>query len=362
MDISTDIDLALREATALFPPEQMFVLCDTSTFKLCLPVVRRTLSIDDRNVLVLPAGEDIKTLVGSQTIWHFLKENNATRHSLLICLGGGVITDMGGFAASTYMRGMAFLNIPTTLLSMVDASIGGKTGIDFEGIKNIIGLFKMPQKTILHTPFLRSLPAEEFLSGYAEMIKHTLISSPLQVAALSAFDLDKWFTEEQSAHITNKSEQESELADLILRSVEIKRYIVESDPEENGMRQTLNFGHTIGHALEAFSIERSDKKPLRHGYAVLYGMIAELWLSHIKFNFQTKDIEPLISLMKEYYGKAECSCANYNDLINLMRHDKKNPQSDQITFTLLHSIGNYRLQCVCTEDEIKEALDFLFNT
>ena len=364
--ITFDLDLALREQTALVPHDSIFLLCDEPVAQQCLPHVQHTLLLDKENILILPSGEQTKTIAVVQQIWSFLTSRHATRHSMLICLGGGVITDMGGFAAATYMRGMQCLNIPTTLLGMVDAATGGKTGVDFNGIKNLIGVFRQPKETIIHPTFLRTLPAREFLSGWAEMVKHTLISSPLQVAALQAFDLNAWFAEQKSEEDT--AELENMLADLITRSTEIKNYIVESDPEEKGMRQTLNFGHTVGHALEALSLEthtsaedNQQSAPLPHGYAVMYGMVAELYLSHLIHDFPERDIHPIVRMMKEFYGKPVCPCRNYDELIRLMQHDKKNVAADRITFTLLHSIGNYRLGCTCSDSQIREALDFLFN-
>lgn len=359
MIITFDLDLALREQTALVDRSQLFVLCDTTTAEHCLPLLQQTLALPDNHVLVLPAGEDHKNLSSLETVWRFLTDRYATRHSMLICLGGGVITDMGGLAAATYMRGMQCLNVPTTLLGMIDASAGGKTGINYLGIKNLIGVFRQPKETVVYPPFLRTLPAREFLSGWAEMVKHTLISSPLQVAALSAFDLHRWLA-------GPSVEQEEELSELITRSIEIKNYVVESDPDEQGMRKTLNFGHTVGHALEALCLEKSHEtdtpqSDCLHGYAVLYGMVAELWLSHEICGFPASQIEPVIALMKEYYGKPVCPCRDYERLLQLMRHDKKNASADAVSFTLLHSVGNYRLDCTATPEQITAALDFLFN-
>ncbi len=350
--VTNDIDLSLREAVGLHGPEQLFVLTDTNTQIHCLPVLLQTLNIMESHILCLPQGEEKKNIETLQHIWNFLLEKGATRASILLILGGGTLTDIGGFAATTFMRGMPYVNIPTTLLGMVDASVGGKTGINYNGVKNLIGAFSMPESIIVYTPFLTSLPAQQFLSGWAEMLKHTLISSPLQLAALQAFDLHNWF-------VNPNDEQLEQLTELVDRSIEIKRYIVELDPQEQDMRQTLNFGHTIGHALEAFALEKGHV--LLHGYAVLYGMVAELYLSHLLFGFSEKDIQIVIACMKEFYGKPDCACSDYDKLIALMHHDKKNQSVNDITFTLLRSIGNYQTGCVCSETQIKEALDFLFN-
>lgn len=350
--MTNDIDLSLREAIGLRSKEHVFILTDRNANACCLPIIQSTLHLPDSQVLCLDSGEESKNVDGLQTIWDFLLHHDATRQSILLILGGGSLMDLGGLAATTYMRGIAYVNIPTTLLAMVDAAQGGKTGINYAGYKNLIGTFSEPDRIIEYIPFIKTLPANQFLSGWAEMLKHTLISSPLQLAQWRSFDLNKWFS-------SPSEELLLQLRDLVERSIEIKRYIVEADPREVNMRQTLNFGHTVGHALEAFS-QKTDK-PLLHGYAVLYGMVAELYLSHLRFSFPEHQLQQVVSYMKEFYGKPVCSCRDYDELLTLMHHDKKNRKSNDITFTLLHSIGNYRLGCVCSETEIKEALDFLFN-
>lgn len=352
MILTSDLDLALREQTALIEKAQIFILTDENVKKHCLRIVQETLAIAEEHILILPAGEEEKTLATVEKIWTFLMDHGATRHSMLINLGGGVVTDLGGFAAATYMRGIEYVNVPTTLLGMVDASAGGKTGFDYRGVKNQIGVFRMAKETIVHPEFLRTLPAEQLLSGFAEMLKHALISSPLELAAIRAFDLHAYIA-------SPDGERQEQLAENVSRSIDIKNYIVESDPEETGMRQTLNFGHTIGHALEAYYMQKGQ--PMLHGYAVLYGMVAELYLSMMKMQFPERDLQAVISIMKEHYGKPVCPCKDYEELLALMAHDKKNLSADRITFTLLHTVGNYRLNCVCTPEEIKEALDFLFN-
>lgn len=352
MILTSDLDLALREQTALTDKAQVFLLTDENVVNHCLSCVQETLGLPEEQILILPSGEEHKTLSSVEKIWTFLMDRGATRHSLLINLGGGVVTDLGGFAAATYMRGIEYVNVPTTLLGMVDASAGGKTGFDYQGVKNQIGVFRMAKETIIHPEFLRTLPAEQLLSGFAEMIKHALISSPLELAAIRAFDLHGYIACPQGA-------LQDQLAENVSRSIDIKNYIVESDPEETGMRQTLNFGHTIGHALEAYFMQH--KQPMLHGYAVMYGMVAELYLSMLKMQFPERDLQAVIAIMKEYYGKPVCPCKDYDELLRLMAHDKKNLSADKISFTLLHTVGNYRLNCVCSKDEIKEALDFLFN-
>ena len=346
MIITTDIDLVLREQTALTPLEQVFVLVDENTRVQALPIILKTLPLPGEHILCIPAGEAHKTLHTVELIWQFLEQQGATRRSILFNLGGGVLTDMGGFAAATFKRGITWINIPTTLLGMVDAAAGGKTGFNYGGLKNEIGLIRDAKETIINPEFLRTLPPKQFLSGFAEMLKHALISSPLELASVCAFDLNHPDFEQ--------------LQELISRSVDIKNYIVDSDPEETGMRQTLNFGHTVGHAIEEYSL-RHDEEPMLHGYAVLYGMVAELYLSVSQLGFPERDLQKVVAIMKEYYGKPVCPCKDYDELISLMQHDKKNPSPDRIIFTLLRSVGNYQLGCSATEEEIRGALDFLFN-
>ena len=345
--LTQDLDLALRNAVGLRGSEDIFLLADENSMRFCLPEVRKTLTIDDNNILCLPAGEEYKTLQTVEKIWNFLIDRQATRHSLVLILGGGVLTDMGGFAASTFKRGIGYVNIPTTLLAMVDAAAGGKTGFDYRGLKNEIGMFSSPQETIVYPPFLNTLPHEQLLSGYAEMLKHALIASPLELIHVLAFDIDKpdWET----------------LAELIQRSIDIKQYIVEQDPEETGLRKSLNFGHTIGHAIEEYSFQNKEAKPLLHGFAVMYGIVAEMYLSMTKLGLQQQFLTQVVHFMTEHYGKPVCPCKDYDKLLDLMRHDKKNEHPGEISFALLRQVGNCRINQHCTDDEIREAMDFLFN-
>ncbi len=357
--LTFDLDLALREATALVPPKQLFLLVDENTQKYCLPEVEKTLQIAPAHILCLPAGEEHKTLQTITHIWDWLIAQQANRHSLLLLLGGGVLTDMGGFAAATFMRGMQFVNIPTTLLGAVDAGSGGKTGFDYAGLKNQIGVFAQPKETIIYPPFLRTLPSAQFLSGYAEMLKHALIASPLELAQVLSFDLYNIDWEQFS--------------ELLRRSIEIKNYIVDQDPEEQNIRKTLNFGHTIGHALEAYFLEQGTKdtehRTLLHGEAVAYGLVAELYLSYMRLGFSDKTLRSVTHFVFENFGRIACPCKDYDVLIDLMRHDKKaetcsvsaDEDTPQINVTLLPTVGNYRINQLVSPKEIKEALDFLFN-
>ena len=343
--LTSDLDLALRDIQAMVPREQLFLLTDENTKKHCLPLVLNSIDVSEDHIFTMPAGDEHKTLATAEKIWQFLISNGATRSTWLLNLGGGVVCDLGGFITATYMRGISFVNIPTTLLADVDAANGGKVGINYMGLKNSIGTFSQPQKVIVSVDFLKTLPPKEFLSGFAEMLKHSLISSPLELNRLLAFDLDERPAEEFCA--------------LIERSQIIKNYIVEQDPEEKGLRKTLNFGHTIGHAIEQFKLSKDEHIP--HGYAVFYGLLAELYLSIKKLGLQESVLKQCLPLVYNYYGKLQCTCRDENELIELMSHDKKNSSSEHINFTLLKAIGNARINQECSENEIKEALDWLFS-
>ena len=288
--------------------------------------------------IVIGATDTHKTLDTLSHVWAELQRMGATRHSLLINLGGGMVTDLGGFAASTFKRGLAYINIPTTLLSMVDASVGGKTGINFGGLKNEIGVFNNANCVILDTTFLRTMDAENLLSGYAEMLKHGLISNEQTWAELLNLDLNDL----------------DKLGDLVEKSVAVKQRIVIEDPTEHGIRKALNLGHTVGHAFESLALER---KPVLHGYAVAYGLVVELYLCCVKTGFPQDKMRQTVGFIKENYGKMPITCDDYPKLIELMHHDKKNVGTD-INFTLLGGIGDIRINQTATEEEIKEALDF----
>ncbi len=281
------------------------------------------------------AGDEAhKGLETIEQIWTFLNDHQATRHALLINIGGGSVTDMGGFAAATYVRGIDYINIPTTLLAMVDASIGGKTGVNFAGLKNRVGAFHQPIDTIIEPAFLTTLPNEQWLSGYGEILKTQLLSGqPL-----------------------TPPDREMDIAPLIRASVQYKKGIVEQDPTENGLRQVLNFGHTVGHALE-----EQAQGAIPHGYAVVWGMIAELYLSVVQLDCPREPLTQLTSIMIAHYGKPQCHCKEMGALIEKMRSDKKNVTPEGITFTLLTKTGSPQIGQVVNERTILEALDYLFS-
>ena len=336
--ISKDLQKALSEAIAECRHDKLFVLVDETTEQLCLPLIAGFDCMQEAQCIVIGATDTHKTLDTLSHVWAELQRMGATRHSLLINLGGGMVTDLGGFAASTFKRGLAYINIPTTLLSMVDASVGGKTGINFGGLKNEIGVFNNANCVILDTTFLRTMDAENMLSGYAEMLKHGLISNEQTWAELLNFDLNDLV----------------KLGDLVEKSVAIKQRIVTEDPTEHGIRKALNLGHTAGHAFESLALER---KPILHGYAVAFGLVVELYLCCIKTGFPQDKMRQTVGFIKENYGRMAITCDDYPKLIELMHHDKKNVGTD-INFTLLGGIGDIRINQTATEEEIKEALDF----
>ncbi len=301
--------------------------------------------------LEIADNESDKTLSTVQRIWDFLLEMGATRSSLLVNVGGGVVTDLGGFAAATFKRGMSYVNMPTTLLSMVDAGIGGKTGVDYGTMKNMIGAIQEPVETIIDTRWLDTLPSKQLLSGYAEMLKHGLIADERYWNILLGND-----------GLNRLRLNDGMMDGLILRSMEIKRAIVAQDPKEEGLRKVLNFGHTIGHALETLLLYSSTPlPPIPHGYAVLYGMIAESYISHVLLGLDKSVITRLASVMNEYYGKPQCNCKDTERLIELMRQDKKNRSQEQINFTLLKSIGNPVINQVADGSLIRESIDYLMS-
>lgn len=296
----------------------------------------------------LTVSEEKKSLETVQQIWDFLFAHGITRRGLLICIGGGVLTDLGGFAAATYKRGIDYVNVPTTLLAMIDASTGGKTGVNYGGLKNSIGCFAPPVETLIWTGWLQTLPAKEMLSGFGEMLKTGLIVEGLW-SALMRYDLDTMPLET--------------LKPLIAQCVEAKERIVAADPKEEGLRKVLNFGHTFGHALEEIQMVngQSSNGTWLHGYAVVYGMIAELYLSVTKVGCSKEPLQQLTQVMLHYYGKPDCKCSDREALIALMQQDKKNECTAQINCTLIQHIGSPLVNQVITPEEAHEALEYLFS-
>lgn len=336
------LENSLAEAIEKCPHDRLFILTDEHTHRLCLPQLQNIPAIQDATEIIIGAEDVHKNLETLASVWQALSEQGATRHSLLINLGGGMVTDLGGFAAATFKRGIAYINIPTTLLSMVDASVGGKTGINFNGLKNEIGVFAPASSVLLETEFLRSLDAHNFFSGYAEMLKHGLISTPEHLTELLSFDT------EQIDYAALKA--------MVGRSVQVKENIVEQDPKEHGIRKALNLGHTIGHAFESLAL--AENRPVLHGYAVAWGIVCELYLSHIKTGFPKEKMRQTIQFIKENYGAFAFNCKQYDRLYELMLHDKKNT-AGIINFTLLKEVGDICLNQTADKETIFEVLDFL---
>lgn len=376
--ISQDIEHDLAQAIAETEHDRVFVLTDDITQECCLPKVAVLFAKHNATTITIRHDDTNKTLATLADVWTALQRGGATRHSMLVNLGGGMVTDLGGFAAATFKRGINFINIPTTLLAMVDAAVGGKTGINFGGLKNEVGAFANAHYVIVNTCFLDTLDTANLCSGYAEMLKHSLISNAQMWAEHVNFDI--------------LQPDLAELQRMVSASIAVKEHIVADDPHEHGIRKALNFGHTIGHALEEFSMQQpggavvsttptkqeiprggavisarllqlarartAPKNTLLHGYAVAFGLIGELYISARKAGFPTARLHQTARFIRENYGAVAFTCDDYPTLLNLMRHDKKNT-SDTINFTLLHDIGDIRINQTATDEEIREALDFI---
>lgn len=324
-----------------YPKGKVFLATEETVNNLWVKKFDFFLETNGIGKVVVPSGEENKKIGSVEKIWKFLSDNGGDRKSLLINIGGGMLTDLAGFAATTFKRGIDFLNIPTTLLSQVDASVGGKTGINFNGLKNEIGTFKEPVAVIINTGFLKTIDRENFISGFAEMIKHGLIYSPEHLSELEKFDLNNI--------------DYNLLQEIIGHSVAVKEYFVSNDPTEKNIRKALNFGHTVGHALESLAMQQN--RPVLHGYAVAYGMIAELFLSAKICGFPHDDFEKLCNWLLKVYGKLEIDKNDFESVYELMTHDKKN-ESGRINFTLLSKPGQIEINQNCSRELVFEALEF----
>ena len=327
----------LRQLVKPYP--KVLVIVDENTERDCLPILKNKLNKVDFETILIPAGEMHKNIQMCQNIWLQMMQHEANRNALTINLGGGVIGDMGGFCASTFKRGMDFIQIPTTLLSQVDASIGGKLGIDFQDVKNSIGVFRNPKAVFVHPTFLDTLPQREIRSGFAEIIKHALIVDAKQWKQLVRIkDLEK----------VNWSKR-------IIPSLDIKKKVVEADPFEKGWRKALNFGHTIGHAIESKFL--GTEAHLLHGEAIAIGMICESYLSHKILGLNKRSLYKIANFILEIYGKVDISYLNRDALLSLMKQDKKN-DDNVINFTLLDKIGNAKVNQTANEQLITESINF----
>jgi len=323
----------------------IFVLVDENTHEHCLPYflsqIETKVTIE---IIEIESGEIHKTIETCAGVWNALSELNGDRKSLMINLGGGVITDMGGFISSTFKRGIEFVNVPTTLLSMVDASVGGKTGVDLGNLKNQVGVFNEGEMVIVDSYYLNTLPKDQLFSGFAEILKHALITSN-----------DDW---KMVKNIKEKSLEE--LEDIILRSVTIKNDVVLEDARENGLRKTLNFGHTLGHAVESYFLTHPQKPVLLHGEAIGIGMILAGHLSHQLFDFSLDKLEEIKKEVFSIYNKVAFSNDDLDQINQLLIHDKKNSFGN-INFVLLSDIGKHILDVSVSNEQIAEAFAFYRN-
>ncbi len=326
-------------------PSSVFIITDSNTREFCLPLFLEKTSLElPYHILEIPAGESHKNFDSCISLWQKLSEKNADRKSLVINLGGGVVTDLGGFVASTFKRGIEFINIPTSLLAMVDASVGGKNGVDLGILKNQIGVIKDPNCVIIDNEFLGTLPLSQRNSGYAEMLKHGLIHSEIYWQKIKHFP-----------------EQENPNAEaLIWESIEIKNGIVAEDPLEHGLRKILNYGHTLGHAIESYRLKHDDLPPLLHGEAIAIGMILASFLSAELLNFPELKLEEVTKTILSKFSKSNFNRTDIDKIIDLLKFDKKNSKGD-VNFVLLYDFGKPKIDCKVANELIYKAFDYYQN-
>ena len=321
---------------------KLFILVDENSLKYCYPqLVEKIDLFKDAELIEIESGEENKTIEICTQIWSSLSEYGGDRKSLFVNVGGGVICDIGGFVASTFKRGIDYINIPTSLLSQVDASVGGKVGIDLNNLKNEIGLFNNPSAVFINSSFLSTLDFRQRLSGFAEIIKHALIADYnywKKISTITIHNIDK-------------------LEEIIISSIKIKNNIVQQDPTENNIRKILNFGHTIGHAIETNSLEENNKKKLLHGEAIAIGMICEAYLSHKICKLKKDELLEITNFILNHFHPFKIKKMNTARLIELMKHDKKN-DNREINFSLLSSIGKCEINKTATENLIIESLNY----
>lgn len=324
---------------------KIFIIVDENTILHCLPdLVEDIPFLYGAEVIEIESGENNKTIEIVTQIWYALSESHADRKSLIINLGGGVISDMGGFIASTYKRGIDFINIATTLLSQVDASVGGKLGIDLNGLKNQIGVFNFPQMVVIYPPFLKTLEWRQLRSGFAEVLKHALIKD------------EEYWEELKGIEVS----LESDWTKIIEHSVQIKNKVVIEDPTEQGLRKILNYGHTIGHAIETWHLE-NDPNYFLHGEAIAIGMIAEGFLSMTKSGLPQEELLEISEVLKDKFELKPLPIDKFEEYGNLMIHDKKNSEG-RISFSLLSKIGECKWDQFCNKEEILNALKYYNKT
>ncbi|MCF4101707.1 3-dehydroquinate synthase [Gillisia sp. M10.2A] len=320
----------------------IFILVDSNTHENCLSYFMQQLSTDKSiEVIEMEADEENKHIETCTGIWNVLQELDADRKSLLINLGGGVVTDLGGFVACTYKRGITYINVPTTLLSMVDASVGGKTGVDLGSLKNQIGVISQPEMVLIDTKYLETLASQEMRSGLAEILKHGLIANRTY-----------W---EKATNLQELTLED--LHDLILESVKIKTAIVEEDPKEKGLRKTLNFGHTLGHAIESYLLFHESKSRILHGEAVAAGMIMAAYISNKLTGLSNEDFAIISEKILDLYPKVPIEDSDFKEIIELLKFDKKNTHGN-IYFVLLKDIGTPVIDCKVPDNVLKDALNY----
>ena len=339
--MKTDLYLSIAEKISSDKFSSIFILVDENTEQFCLKLFIKKSGIKSFNKIIIPSGEENKNIDTCISIWGQLNSFKADRKSLLINIGGGVLTDIGGFAASTYLRGIDFINIPTTLLGMVDAAHGGKTGIDFKLLKNQIGVFNEPLEVLLDNEYLKTLSKEEFINGYAEVVKHSLLTNKPDLTFYSLVKLDLF---KDSSYIINSYSL-------------VKNEIVKSDKYESNIRKILNLGHTIGHAVESYSYISDKIADLKHGKAIVIGIIAELFISHKKFNFPLKDVLSVKEHLKKYFSLIHLEEDDVMNIYDLMVYDKKN-EGSKINFVLLKEIGKPVIDQTVNKDLFKESFVF----
>lgn len=341
--ISVSEDWSVLQAQiAQLNPDKIFVLVDENSHKDCYPILSSNLALDFITI-VIQSGETNKNIDTCQKIWTALLEAEASRKSLILNLGGGVIGDMGGFCAASFKRGIPFIQIPTTLLSMVDASVGSKLGIDMLRLKNVVGLFADPQAVFVYSPFLKTLAHRELRSGFAEVIKHALI-----------FDEDYWC---QIKSIKTLS-KDIAWGPIIQRSIDIKSNVVSEDPLEKGLRKILNFGHTVGHALESHYLDAPSS--LLHGEAIAIGMIIETSLAKDKRMLSAPQLEEISNFICSFYSDIIRTLPALNQLSNALKQDKKN-EGQGLLFSLLTNIGSCDYNVLTNLKELQSSLDWFNN-
>ena len=331
---TNDVEAAVERLTAAGDHNLTVWIADVNTARL-LPA--------PPCLITIPDGDVNKTLDTVCHVWDEMERMGVTRHSLVINLGGGMVCDLGGFTAATFKRGVRFINVPTTLLGAVDAAVGGKTGFNYNSLKNEIGAFAPASDVIISTRFFDTLPIHEMKSGFAEVLKHAMLSDHDEFMRLLNHDF-------------HTPIHHDDLLERLRRSVQVKTDIVARDPDEKGERKALNLGHTVGHAFESLAMKRGKTVP--HGYAVAWGLVTEAVLSHMRIGFPSEDVHRLGNFVRDNYRDFPFTCDDYDELLDIMRHDKKS-RDGEITCTLLAAIGDYHIDQTVTPDDATAALDIL---